>query len=307
MTGSLALPARAKLNLSLRVVGRRSDGYHLLETLFHAIALHDDLALTLVPSGIELVISAASPELTVMPGPDNLVHRALHRFATAVGYDGGFVARLHKRIPHGGGLGGGSSDAAAALRLANELLQRPLAASELADLALGLGADVPFFLRGGSQWGRGVGEQLTAAVVAPMLFTLVLPAFGCPTADVYKSFAAQWKGSRGGDTLTTITVPDTGDSAVRIAFHNDLLAAAERVQPALAELRRQIAQLGYPEVAMTGSGSTLFLAHADSEAQQRCCRVLKPLLRQGIRLMESASADAGIDEPRPPDRLGASV
>ncbi len=307
MNAAITLPARAKLNLSLRIVGRRADGYHLLETLFHAIELHDDVALALATHDIALTVTAASPELNIAPGPDNLVHRALQRFAAAVGYRGGFAAHLHKRIPHGGGLGGGSSDAAAALRLANELLHSPLSPTELAELALGLGADVPFFLVGGSQWGRGVGEQLTPATVAPMHFTLVLPPFGCPTVDVYKSFAAVWKGGADTATLHSITVPDTGDSAVRIAFHNDLLPAAERVRPALAQLRQQIAGLGYPEVAMTGSGSTLFLAHVDAEAQQRCASALRPLGQQGIRLMATVSAAPGMDVTRPSDRLGDRV
>lgn len=304
MSAGLALPARAKLNLSLHIVGRRADGYHLLETLFHTVALHDDLALERTASGIELAVTAATAELAVPPGADNLVQRALQRFAAAAGYREGFRARLHKRIPHGGGLGGGSSDAAAALRLANELLQRPLSPAQLAAVALGLGADVPFFLVGGSCVGRGIGDELQPVVVAPRHFTLLVPPFGCPTVDVYKSFAAQWQAGAHAARLPSITVPDTGDAAVRIAFHNDLLPAAERVRPALADLRRDIAARGYPEVAMTGSGSTLFLAHDDADAQRRCAQQLQPLAARGVRLIATASAP-GMDAPRPPDGLEA--
>lgn len=306
MTASrpLCLPARAKLNLSLRIVGRRADGYHLLETLFHTLELHDDLQVACVGTGLTLAVTADEPSLQVSPGPDNLVLRALARFSERVGYRGGFAARLHKRIPHGGGLGGGSSDAAAALRLANALLGAPLADAELAALAVPLGADVPFFLRGGTQWGTGIGEQLTAVDVPPRHYVLVVPPFGCPTADVYKSFAAAWKGGPAPDTVRAIPVPDTTDALLRMGFHNDLQAAAERVRPELAALRQRVVALGRREVGMTGSGSTLFVSTPDAEAAQQCAHDLAPLTAAGVRLVVTRSAaagDAGRDEPRPPD------
>lgn len=303
MTGAatLCLPARAKLNLWLRIVGRRADGYHLLETLFHALELHDDVAVARAGAGIELAVSADDPACLVAAGPDNLVVRALVRFAERVGYRGGFAARLHKRIPHGGGLGGGSSDAAAALRLANALLGHPLAQDQLAAIAVPLGADIPFFLRGGSQWGRGIGDELTATDLAPGHFVLVVPPFGCPTADVYKSFAAAWKSGVGADTVRPIPVPDTTDAFLRMGFHNDLQAAAERVRPELAVLRQRVVALGQREVGMTGSGSTLFVSAPHAEAAQRCAHDLAPLLASGVRLVVTRSAPAGVDEPRPPD------
>jgi 4-diphosphocytidyl-2-C-methyl-D-erythritol kinase len=299
---SLSLPARAKLNLVLRIVGRRQDGYHLLDTLFHALELHDDLVLSLAPQGIALTVTAEHPSLQVAPGPDNLVERALRRFADAAGYRDGFAAQLHKRIPHGGGLGGGSSDAAAALRLANELLGRPLTDAALARLGVALGADVPFFFRGGSQWGRGIGDELSPANVAPRWFVLLVPPFGCPTVDVYKSYAALWKSSAAQSSVGAITVPDTGDSAVRIAFHNDLESAAERVRPELADLRRRVVGMGFDAVRMTGSGSTLFVVGDDEAAAQRAAATLAPLQAHGVRLLVTRSASAGVDVPRPPDR-----
>lgn len=297
---ALWLPARAKLNLVLRIVGRRADGYHLLETLFHALALHDDLTLALAPDGIALDVTADDPALVVPAGPDNLVVRALQRFATAAGYRGGFRARLHKRIPHGGGLGGGSSDAAAALRLANTLLGEALAPPALHALAVPLGADVAFFLRGGSMWGRGIGDELEPAAVAPQHFVLVVPPFGCPTADVYRSFAEQWK--RGAPVDTVRTNPGSVPAAAtsRMGFHNDLRTAAERVRPELAALRERVATLGRCEVGMTGSGSTLFVTATDADAAQRCARALEPLAPLGVRRVVTRSAGDGADRPRPP-------
>jgi 4-diphosphocytidyl-2-C-methyl-D-erythritol kinase len=239
--------------------------------------------------------------LQVAAGPDNLVAKALARFSAAARYRGGFRARLHKRIAASGGLGGGSSDAAAALRLANALLGEPLSPPELARLAAPLGADVPYFLRGGSQWGRGIGDELSPAAVAPQHFVLLVPPFGCPTAAVYKSFAEQWKSSGRADTVQPIPVSDTTDSHLLGGFPNDLAAAAERVRPELAVLRRRVAELANCDVGMTGSGSTLFVSTPTAEAAQRIALDLAPLAVTGVRLVATRSAPPGVDEPRPRD------
>ena len=294
---ALRLPARAKLNLWLRVVGRRADGYHLLETLFHALDLHDDLTVELAGAGVDLAVTADAPELAVAPGPDNLVERALLALARRAGFRGGFRASLHKRIPHGGGLGGGSSDAAAALRLGNALLGAPLADAELAALAASLGADCAFFLRGGSQWGRGVGDELAPATVAPRHFVLVCPPFGCPTVAVYKTFAALWQARSQADTVEHIPAVDEPEALLLRGFRNDLRAAAERVQPALAPLRQRVAELAQREVAMTGSGSTLFVPFSVASDAQRCAQDLEPLAAIGARILVTRSAAAGVEAP----------
>jgi len=299
VTATWWLPARAKLNLVLRVVGRRADGYHLLETLFHALELHDDVALARADGGITLDVTADEPSLHVPPGPDNLVQRALAALLERTRDGGGFRAHLHKRIPHGGGLGGGSSDAAAALRLGNHLLGEPLTAGELAAIAVRLGADVPFCLRGGSQWGRGIGDELTPAEVTPRHFVLVAPPFGCPTADVYKSLAARWKREPDVDTVRDIPVSDTTDAISRGGYRNDLQAAAERVRPELRDLRRRVTELVQREVAMTGSGSTLFVPCDDADMARRCAASLAPLGQEGVRMLTTRSAgDPGLDVPR---------
>ncbi len=292
-----SLPARAKVNLVLRIVGRRADGYHLLETLFHALDLHDELWLAPAAEGVRLRVTADRPELVVDPGPDNLVVRAIARFVGATGHRGGFDVRLHKRIPHGAGLGGGSSDAAAALRLANAACGDPLDLAALASIAVALGADVPFFLRGGSQWGRGIGDELEVANVPARWFLLVVPPFGCPTADVYKNHAASWNAGAADGTVRDPTGRFTTDSALGYVFCNDLERAAERVRPALAALRRRIADLGYPQVAMTGSGSTLFLAFDTEGEARRCEDRLRGIADEGSRLLQTRSADAGADLP----------
>ena len=174
------IPATAKLNLALVVGPRRADGKHELATVFQRIDLADRVEL------------AAAPELRVDGFPeDTLVRSALEAVAAAAGVEPRWHARIHKRIPVAGGLGGGSSDAAAALRLANETLPEPLPPGRLHELARGLGADVGFFLTDGPQLGRGDGSELTALDLPQDYFVLLLLPDGAAkqsTAAVYAAF-----------------------------------------------------------------------------------------------------------------------
>lgn len=294
MTRALSLFCPAKLNLYLRITGRRADGYHLLATLLHAIDLGDELGAERTDGGLELSIAAADPRDALPVQDDNLVLRAARAFAQAAGVRPGFRFWLQKRIPHGGGLGGGSSDAAAALRLCNALCARdgdrgPLDAAALHAIARTLGADVPFFLRGGSQWGFGVGDELEPCSVAPQHFTLLVPPFGCPTADVYKNFAAHWNGTFDAASIRCVRDSHHNDFASRDGFVNDLAAAAERVRPELQQLRRQAADLGVG-VAMTGSGSVLFAAAPSRALAEGQRQRLAPLQQLGVRLLAARSA-----------------
>ncbi len=304
---ALWLPARAKLNLVLRVTGRRPDGYHLLETLFHELALHDDLVVRRGPPGASVAVTAEREGLEVAGGEDNLVVRALRAVQRAAGAPAerapGLHATLHKRIPHGGGLGGGSSDAAAALRLGNALLGAPLADEALARIAAPLGADVSFFLKGGSQWGRGVGEELTTAAVEPRHFVLLVPPFGCETAAVFKIHAARLEGGPRPGNLGAVTVCDNRDDLMSSGYCNHLEPAAEQLQPELGRLRRHVAATGFGNVRMSGSGSTLFVAVDDAASAEQCRSRLKESLAAagfaGVTLLVTQTGpDRGVDAPR---------
>jgi 4-diphosphocytidyl-2-C-methyl-D-erythritol kinase len=217
--------APAKLNLELRVLGLRPDGSHEVETILQAIDLADRLSITPAPQST-LVTEGSFP---VPPGPDNLVLRA----AAAIGLTAHFV--LSKAIPPGAGLGGGSSDAAAVLRASRH------PAAELAAVAARLGADVPFFLRGGRARATGRGEILEPVEVETCWYALAWPGFEVSTAAVYKAWDRV-----GGDG------------------RNHLLRAACAVEPRLAEFA---ADLGEGWV-MTGSGSAFFReAATEVEAQ----------------------------------------
>jgi 4-diphosphocytidyl-2-C-methyl-D-erythritol kinase len=295
VTASLSLFCPAKLNLHLRIVGRRSDGYHLLETLFHAIDLGDDLSCARSSGALSLAITADDPRDALPVQDDNLVLRAARAFANAARVDPSFSFTLHKRVPHGGGLGGGSSDAAAALRLCNAICGEPLDRNAMLELARPLGADVAFFLDGGTQWGTGVGDTLQPVLNPPSLwFTLLVPPFGCPTADVYKTRALMWKGSDAADSMPRVRdhLHDVAPATLRGEIVNDLAAAAELVRPQLALLRERAEGLSVGNVAMTGSGSTLFVV-ADSErlaAEHR--ERLRPLCADGVRILGARSLGA---------------
>jgi len=157
---SVRVPAYAKVNLCLDVLERRADGYHELRTIFQAISLHDTLVLeTQKDSGIDLRIVGNS-RLANEPGHDNLVYRAIDELRSELGIKPGVRAVLTKRIPVGRGLGGGSSDAAAALIGMLRLTGKSIEAARLGQIASGLGADVPFFLHGGRALGIGRGDEV---------------------------------------------------------------------------------------------------------------------------------------------------
>ena len=292
MNASLSLFCPAKLNLHLRIVGRRSDGYHLLDTLFHAIDLGDDLSCARSSGPLSLAITADDPRDALPVQDDNLVLRAARAFAQAVRAEPSFAFTLHKRVPHGGGLGGGSSDAAAALRLCNAMCGEPLDRAAMLELARPLGADVAFFLDCGTQWGTGIGDTLQPVSNPPSLwFTLLVPPFGCPTAEVYKTRALMWQGSDAADSIVRVRdhLHDVAAATLRGQIVNDLAAAAEQVRPQLARLRERAEGLTVGNVAMTGSGSTLFVL-ADSErlaAEHR--ERLRPLGADGVRILGARS------------------
>ena len=303
MTGlqALYLPSRAKLNLVLRILGRRDDGYHLLESLFHTLDLHDDVVVEydVESSGVGITVTADHDRLLVPGDERNIAVKALVALRQEIGASamGGFHIRLHKRIPNGGGLGGGSSNAAAVLRLANAILAKnspggstpegALNDSQIATIGAQLGADVPFFLRGGTQWGCGIGTDLTEAGSLSGHFVLLVPTYGCGTVEVYKKHAASWCPAEQVGSMDSVSVPDILHSAVSNTLSNDLECAAEQVRPELGRLRHAVKEAGYSHVRMSGSGSTLFVVVADAVTAEQCQRHL------AMELAETEHRDVG--------------
>ncbi len=176
-------PAPAKLNLFLSVVGRRTDGYHELQTVFQLIDLVDDIGIELRADGE--IRRRTGPE--GIPAEADLAIRAARLLKARTGARAGADISVHKRIPAGGGLGGGSSDAATVLVALNRLWGTGLEAAELAAIGVELGADVPVFVHGRSAWAEGVGERLTPVALPPRWFAVVRPEVTVATAEVFQA------------------------------------------------------------------------------------------------------------------------
>jgi len=255
---SVRLPAYAKVNLRLDVLGLRADGYHELRTIFQAISLHDTLQLELMrQSGIDLQIIGNS-QLSAEPAQENLAYRAIRELAAALEIGPGVRAVLNKRIPIGRGLGGGSSDAAAALLGLLRLTQKQIEASRLLEIASRLGADVPFFLRGGRALGIGRGNEIYPLPDAPRRPVLVVSPHGIavPTKDAYQWLAQELTNCTDANKLIQFCAlcwsPQGG------GLSNDFEAAVFPRHPRLAAIKRELLQHGAAEASLAGSGSAVF-------------------------------------------------
>ena len=261
----LTVPAPAKLNLFLHVTGRRADGYHLLETLFVALDFGDSIELTRRDDGaIE-----RTTDLPGVPAQSDLAVRAAVALKRETGCPLGVDLAVTKRIPPGGGLGGGSSDAASVLLALNRLWDVGLPRAELIRIGSALGADVPFFIHGEPAVGRGIGEQLTPVSVPPYWAAVIAPSVSVPTASIFA--AAE---------LTR-----DGQSAKMDVFsegygRNDLQPiAAARFPPITTALTMLRERSRYAR--MTGSGSCVFALFA-AEADAREAVDARPAAMQGI-------------------------
>ena len=279
----LSVRAPAKINLFLRVTGRRADGYHTLQTRMQKVGLFDLLEVQRGGEGVRLhCVGADLPE-----NADNLVHRAASLFLETVAQRrgrtlGGVKISLTKNIPIAAGLGGGSSDAAAALKALNSLFETGLTAGELAAMGLELGADVPFFLADTpAALAVGIGEILTP--VAPLsgcFVLLVNPGFSVSTRWVYQTFALTK------EEKTTIfkNFRESADPAVRLglsvtvkglpaALENDLETVTITRYPEIGRIKEELLAHGAVAALMSGSGPTVFALFSDQQAAETC-RVL---------------------------------
>lgn len=245
----ITLAAHAKINLSLRILGKRPDGFHELETLMAPIALADTLEIAHAP-GTSVSLTCNDPEIP--EGEGNLCVMAASLFLAETGITHGIAISLMKRIPHGAGLGGGSSDAAAVLSGMNELFDFPLVTEELMLLGARLGSDVPFFFHGGPALCRGRGEELSEAPPIPeRQLLLVKPPFPVPTAWAYGEYARL-------RTSGSAPHPSPDRFLGGIPIVNDLEEPVFRKYLLLPVIREALERSACVECAfMTGSGSTM--------------------------------------------------
>jgi 4-diphosphocytidyl-2-C-methyl-D-erythritol kinase len=250
-------PAPAKLNLLLHVIGRRADGYHELQTLFQLVDLCDSIAIAVREDGaIERL--AGAPGVTVEA---DLAVRAAHLLKNATGSHLGATLKVRKRIPLGGGLGGGSSDAATVLLALNELWSTGLSLPELTRLGLPLGADVPVFVQGSSAFGEGLGERLTPVTLPAKWYTIIHPGVVVSTREVFQSPEL----TRNSPVSTIRALLDSGG-------RNDCEGAVRTRAPEVAEALDWLAQ--FAPAHLTGTGSCVFAAcESAAQAERLAARV----------------------------------
>ena len=260
----LDVPAPAKLNLFLHVVGRRSDGYHLLESVFVLIDWADTLHFERRADG-----ALRRHDLAEALPADDLCLRAARALQSASGTNLGADISILKHVPSGAGMGGGSSDAATVLLALNRLWGLHWPRQQLMTLAAGLGADVPFFVFGHNALVQGIGEQLSVLEVPPHLYAVVKPAASLPTADIFRSpllkrdsASAILEGSLVSEALTWLAGPSRrgaeGEAASPLCFgRNDLQAPAQACCAEVAQAARWL-EAAFGNSRMTGSGSAVF-------------------------------------------------
>ncbi|MBI3899694.1 MAG: 4-(cytidine 5'-diphospho)-2-C-methyl-D-erythritol kinase [Gammaproteobacteria bacterium] len=249
-------PAPAKLNLSLHIVGRRPDGYHLLQTVFQFLDYGDELSFRVTDDGS---ITRAR-ELTGVPAEIDLTLRAARLLQQATGCPAGAEITLTKRIPTGGGLGGGSSDAATTLLALNTLWRIQWPTAKLAALGLTLGADVPVFIEGQAALAKGVGEVLTPVNLPEPWYVVVAPTVQVSTADVFREFARERQ-------LTPHTSARTIRDLRAGCGPNDLEPLVRRRYPEVERAFQALSRYGQPR--MTGSGGCVFIEVVDDRQGKR--------------------------------------
>jgi 4-diphosphocytidyl-2-C-methyl-D-erythritol kinase len=271
--------APAKVNLYLRVVGRRKDGYHLLDTVMVPISLYDEIEIRKCktvrrrssPIATRITVTCDHPR--VPGGKSNLVFRAAELIMKVAHIDQPVSIHIHKKIPVGGGLGGGSSDAAATLVALNRIFCLRYSAKKLEKLGLSLGADVPFFITRQPARARGIGERLTQLAHFPRFWLIVLyPNFPISTAWVYGHSRLKLTTAK---VNTSITASLRDITKLREVVVNDLEAVVVARYPRIGTLKERLRREGAGAVLMSGSGSSVFGVFAARRKAARAYRRLK--------------------------------
>ncbi len=265
----LSCPAPAKLNLFLHITGRRADGYHLLQTLFRFIDLHDTLHFDMRTDAVVHRVNA----IEGVEAEQDLCVRAARLLQQETGCQLGVDINLEKRIPMGGGLGGGSSDAATTLLALNKLWDLGIGRERLMQLGLSLGADVPVFVFGQSAFAEGVGEELQAFPMPATWYVVLFPPVHVPTAKIFTH--SELTRDSVSITMRALSIWQTkhGSETSGLQLRNDLQAVVCKLYP---EVARHIDLLGlYGAAMMTGSGACVFAEFATREDAQSALSALQ--------------------------------
>jgi 4-diphosphocytidyl-2-C-methyl-D-erythritol kinase len=268
------LSAFAKINLSLRVLGKREDGYHELDTIFQTISLHDTIRISAIEGS---AIAFSCDDRSLPTDSHNLVVRAATVLRDRVNPKKGARIRLEKRIPTHAGLGGGSSDAAATLVGLNGLWESRLTRQELSEVAARLGADVPFFLDGGTARGTGIGDRIEPLEDAPETFLLIVkPKANVSTADAYKALKKPALTSSNSKTiLSRSEAKEFFDNQHFASLENDFEAVAFAAAPEIGRAKAALIKAGSQAALLAGSGSAVFGIFESEDAQRRAIQAIE--------------------------------
>ena len=271
---SITVPAYAKLNLTLDILGKRDDGYHEMQMVMQTVSLHDDVTVTLADGGgIRCRVEGAD-----LPCDErNLAVKAANAFCEALDYGVGIDIALQKRIPSEAGMAGGSADAAAVLRALRELVSPALTDERLEEIGARVGSDVPFCIRGGTQLAEGRGEKLTVLKAAPPLYAAICkPDFPISTPSLFARVDGITLSDRPDTTAMLAAIEDGNADALCANVRNVFEQALEgSQQDCIEKLKRALVLHGAVCAAMTGSGSAVFGLFRDEDACRTACEALR--------------------------------
>ena len=274
--------AYAKINLSLQILSRRENGYHELDGIMQNVTLSDRVTVEFIPSGKTEICLRASGNDRMPTDASNLACRAADRFLEAVGQTGKVVIHLEKHIPMAAGLAGGSADAAAVLRALNCLSGNPLSADALCRSGAGLGADVPFCVRGGAMRTQGIGDVLTPCAGLPATVFLVIACAG-------DGVSTPWAYGQLDERLSGFATPRKTDGSLQKLLHalqigeiceatehftNDFETVVSEVQPYVNPIKQVMQTAGAYRAMMSGSGPSVFGVFPDRQSAETACRLL---------------------------------
>lgn len=281
------LASPAKINIYLKVLGLRPDGYHELDTLFYPVqGLYDTIR---IEPGHDEHMFMRCPERPELESTSNLIYKAWKTFGQVTGYQPGMFVTLNKNIPMGGGLGGGSSNGATILRWLNENAgSKALGQEDLITLAAGLGADVPFFLMDGPARARGIGELLESSDISLSGYTLVLamPDLQVNTPWAFKAWDERQAQQTDKESLTTAANLTKNSSPVSsLVVENDLESIVFSQHPELRSIKEELMQHGAMAASMSGSGATIFGLFRQKQDAEKAAAHLE---KNGIEIFMTA-------------------
>jgi 4-diphosphocytidyl-2-C-methyl-D-erythritol kinase len=271
---TITLPAFAKINWSLRVLGKRADGYHEIDTVLQTISLHDTLTFQ---AADDSRISLWCDDRAIPVDERNLVWRAAAAVQARYGEKHGVRIRLEKRIPVQAGLGGGSSDAAVTLVALAHLWQIEVKGNDLSEIAEGLGADVPFFLFGGAACATGVGKTVSPLVDSAETYLLVLkPSASIATSDAYAALKSPALTTSDSKIILSSSQADEFSGKLNPKLlHNDFEAVAFQLEPEIERAKAALMKSGAQAALLAGSGSAVFGVFENKHAQERAIQAVE--------------------------------